>query len=82
MDMFLHNVRAIYLHPNPFQVWAWVLTGFAILFLIKPWRRIGGIGILLALGCMGMYFGMMTVFRDYAPPDRSNKEIQRMQQQH
>ena len=69
MDKTLAALKSLYLIPNPFQIWAWVLTLLAVLFFFPGTRRIGGMGFLVVLGCMGFFFGMQKMMGDFAPKE-------------
>lgn len=71
MEKTLQPLKQLYLVPNPFQLWAWILTVLAVLFLIPGTRRTGGIGFLVGLGCMGIFFGLQRMMGDFAPKDKA-----------
>ncbi|MBC8143447.1 MAG: hypothetical protein H7Y38_18620 [Armatimonadetes bacterium] len=70
VEKILQPLKQLYLVPNPFQLWAWILTVLAILFLIPGTRRTGGIGFLVGVGCMGIFFGLQRIMNDYAPSEK------------
>ena len=76
-EQIIHNIKALYLVHNDFQLWAWIFTACALLFLIKPTRRFGGGGILVALGCMGIFFAVRMMMHDFAPPDPDIHKMER-----
>lgn len=75
-DQIVHNLKAIYLVHNPFQLWAWVLSACFLLFLIKPTRRFGGTSFAVALVCMGIYFSVMNMMNDFAPKKIDPKDLE------
>ena len=71
MDKNIQLLQKLYLVSNPFQLWAWILTALALLFLIPGTRRMGGIWFLVILACMGVFFGLQRMMNDFAPKDAS-----------
>lgn len=69
MDKFIEVTKKLYLVPNEFQIWAWVLTLLAILVCFKGTRRFGGIWFLVILICMGLFFGLRKAMNDFAPKE-------------
>lgn len=69
MDKNVEIIKKLYLVPNEFQIWLWVLTLLAIVFCFKGTRRIGGTGFLVVLGCMALFFGLKRAMNDFAPKD-------------
>ncbi len=67
MDKNIEILKKLYLVPNDFQIWAWVLTALTILFFFKGTRRTGGIWFLVILACMGLFFGLKKAMNDFAP---------------
>ena len=71
MDKNLEVLKKLYLVPNPFQFWVIALTLLAILFLFKGSRRLAGIWFLVTLACMGIFFSLQKMMKDFAPKDVS-----------
>ncbi|MBC8136329.1 MAG: hypothetical protein H8F28_10625 [Fibrella sp.] len=69
MDKNIEIIKKLYLVPNEFQIWAWILTTLAILFCFKGTRRIGGTWFLVILVCMGLFFGLKKAMNDFAPKE-------------
>jgi hypothetical protein len=69
MDKIIEVIKKLYLVPNEFRIWLWILTAFAILFCFKGTRRMGGTGFLVILGCMGLFFGLKRAMNDFAPKE-------------
>lgn len=69
MDKNIEVLRKLYLIPNDFQIWAWILTVMAVLFCFKGTRRFGGMGFGVIVVCMGIFFGLRKAMSDFAPSD-------------
>ncbi|MBC7808431.1 MAG: hypothetical protein H7145_20035 [Akkermansiaceae bacterium] len=74
MDKNIEIIKKLYLVPNEFQLWAWILTTLAILFCFKGTRRFGGMWFLVILVCMGLYFGLTRAMKDFAPKEIPKQE--------
>ena len=74
MDKNIEILKKLYLVPNEFQIWAWVLTALAILFCFKGTRRLGGTWFLVILVCMALFFGLRKAMSDFAPYDERREE--------
>ena len=69
MDKNIEVIKHLYLVPNTFQIWAWILTLLAVLFCFKSTRRIGGTWFLVVLICMALFFGVNKAMHDFAPTE-------------
>ena len=57
----------IYGADSPFRLWAIALTICLLACLPRPTRRIGAIGFIVILACMGISFVLRGVFASFTP---------------
>jgi len=66
-EQIKQQLHALYIEPNPFRHWAWVLSVCVLLIFPRATRRLGTTAFFVVLFAMGIYFGMLSVYKQYTP---------------
>jgi hypothetical protein len=66
-EQIKQQLHALYIDPNPYRNWAWALSVLVLFMFPRPTRRLATILFLVGLFSMGIFFGMMSIYKQYTP---------------